>query len=286
MTALVSLGIAASVLLLYEGLTSADRPTGTSGWWLKRLQMAGGGALSNRSGTEIGRLLGLSVLSGTMAAGVGIAVSGSSVAAAIAAVLGAWLPPSVASASARRRVRETRAAWPDALATLIASIRAGVSLPVATSELAGKATPAIAPGFVAFRATYRATGNFAAGLESLRTRLADPIADRVAVALEIAHDVGGGDLIRVLRTLSDQIRAEIRLRAEIESRWSWTVTAARVAAAAPWIVLALMVAQPEGARAYASPAGSVVVVMGALSTFAGYRLMLRAGRLPEEKRLG
>lgn len=285
MTALVSLGVAVGVLLLYEGLTSTDRSTGTSTWWRKGLRIAGGG-LPNRSEAEIGRLLGLSVASGTVVAGVVIGLSGSSAAAAIAAVIGGWLPPSIASTSSRRRVRETRAAWPDTLATLIASIRAGVSLPVATSDLAEKATPAIAPGFVAFRATYRATGSFAAGLESLRTRLGDPIADRVAVALKIAHDVGGGDLIRVLRTLSDQIRAEIRLRAEIESRWSWTVTAARVAAAAPWIVLALMLVQPEGARAYASPAGSVVIVMGALSTFAGYRLMLRAGRLPEERRLG
>jgi tight adherence protein B len=91
--------------------------------------------------------------------------------------------------------------------------------------------------------------------------------------------------VRVLRTLGDFVREDVRVRKEIEARWSWTLTAARVAAAAPWIVLVMMSTRPEAAAAYNSTAGATVVGAGAAVTIAGYRLMLRAARLPDHRRL-
>ncbi|MEA2510448.1 MAG: tight adherence protein, partial [Actinomycetota bacterium] len=119
----------------------------------------------------------------------------------------------------------------------------------------------------------------------LRDELADPIADRVVAALALTYEVGGTELIRVLRSLSDFVREDLRVRREIEARWSWTVTAARTAAAAPWIVLLLMATRPEAAAAYNSSAGAVVIGAGGVATIVGYRLMLRAARLPDERRL-
>jgi tight adherence protein B len=115
--------------------------------------------------------------------------------------------------------------------------------------------------------------------------MADPIADRVIAALILTYEVGGTELVRVLRSLGDFVREDLRVRKEIEARWSWTVTAARVAAAAPWIVLLLMATRPEAAAAYNSSSGMAVIGGGAVATIVGYRLMLRASRLPEERRL-
>ena len=44
---------------------------------------------------------------------------------------------------------------------------------------------------------------------------------------------------------------------------SWTVVAARVSAAAPWAVLLLIASRPQGARAFDSPTGLVVLGAGA-----------------------
>jgi len=116
--------------------------------------------------------------------------------------------------------------------------------------------------------------------------MADPVADRVVTVLVLAHEVGGTDLVRVLRTLGDFVREDLKVRQEIEARWSWTVTAARVAAAAPWLVLVMMSTRPETATAFSSPSGVLVILMGAAATGLGYALMLRAARLPTERRLG
>jgi tight adherence protein B len=50
-------------------------------------------------------------------------------------------------------------------------------------------------------------------------------------------------------------------------------------------VLLLMATRPEAARAYESPGGAVVIACGAVATLVGYRLMLLAARLPEERRV-
>jgi len=282
MTILVAALAALGLLLLYDGLTGANRGGGTSPVQrLDRLVLEAG--LGRLTGT---RLVALSVVLALTSSLLVAGISSSGLIAAVFGVAGAWLPLAHVSSRRQRRQRRFREAWPDAIQGLISGVRAGVSLAESCAAQAGKGPEELRPGFAAFAGTYRSTGNLKAGLERLRTELSDPVADRVVASLSLASDVGGTDLVRVLRTLADFVREDIRVRKEIEARWSWTVTAARVAACAPWVVLLLMSTRPEAARAYNSAAGATVIVGGAIATFIGYRLMLRAARLPEERRLG
>jgi tight adherence protein B len=63
------------------------------------------------------------------------------------------------------------------------------------------------------------------------------------------------------------------------------VNAARLALAAPWVVLALLSLRPETVAAYDSPAGVLVLAAGGGVSFAAYRAMLRIARLPVEERV-
>ncbi|GMA85969.1 hypothetical protein GCM10025868_12190 [Angustibacter aerolatus] len=63
------------------------------------------------------------------------------------------------------------------------------------------------------------------------------------------------------------------------------MNAARLAVAAPWVVLLLLSTRPEAVSAYARPSGALVLVTGAALTTAAYRAMLRIGRLPDEQRV-
>jgi tight adherence protein B len=206
------------------------------------------------------------------------------IAVALGSLAAAW-PFSWLRSRRQKRLARFREAWPDAISTLVAAVRSGVSLPEACVALLHRGPVGLASGFEAFATTYRATGSFDASIHRMRATFADPVADRIAIALVLANDVGGSDLVRLLRTLGDFTREDLRVRKEIQARWSWTVTAARVAAASPWIVLILMSSRPEAAAAYNSAGGAFVIAAGGITTLVGYRLMLRAGRLPEEHRL-
>jgi tight adherence protein B len=97
--------------------------------------------------------------------------------------------------------------------------------------------------------------------------------------------VGGSDLGVVLRTLSSLLREDARTRGEIEGRQSWTISAARLAVAAPWITLVLLCTRPEAVRAYSTVVGALVLLTAAVMSLVAYRLMLRIGRLPDEPRM-
>ena len=104
--------------------------------------------------------------------------------------------------------------------------------------------------------------------------------------LRVAREVGGSDLGTVLRTLSELLRVDARTRAELETRQGWTVNAARLAVAAPWLVLLLLGSQSDDAAhlRLLRPACCCWVI-GAAVCLAAYRIMLRIGRLPEEPRV-
>ncbi len=194
------------------------------------------------------------------------------------------IPFLIISSRARNRRTRLREVWPEAVDTLVSGVRAGMSLPEALTNLGERGPEAVRPQFRAFATDYAASARFDSSLDRLKTRFADPVADRIVEALRLAHEVGGTDLGTLLRSLSQMLREDMRTRGELEARQSWTVNGAKVAVAAPWLVLALLATRPQAAAAYATTAGAVVLLVGAVVSVIAYRLMLRLGRLPEEER--
>jgi tight adherence protein B len=201
------------------------------------------------------------------------------------AVMAGYAPILLVRMRARRRRAVMRELWPDVVDNIGSAVRAGLALPEALSQLTVRGPEELRPAFAAFAEDYRATGRFQECLNSLKERLSDPVADRLIESLRIAREVGGSDLGRLLRTLSTFLREDARTRAEMETRQSWTVNAARLAVAAPWMVLAMLSTRPDSLQAYGRPAGVLVLVLGAGLTLVAYRVMVRVGRLPEEGRV-
>lgn len=201
------------------------------------------------------------------------------------AVMAGWLPVAVVRVRARSRRAHLRDLWPDAVDNVTSAVRAGLALPEALAQLSVRGPEELRPAFADFASDYRTTGRFNDCLDRLKDRLADPVGDRLVESLRIAREVGGSDLGSLLRTLSTFLREDARTRSELETRQSWTVNAARLAVAAPWIVLALLSTRPESVQAYNTSTGVLVLAVGAVATVVAYRIMVRIGRLPEEERV-
>jgi tight adherence protein B len=212
-------------------------------------------------------------------------VSGVSAIGVVFGALAAMLPVGILRGRAHRRLRDHAALWPDAVDNLTSAVRAGLSLPEAIMQLGERGPEGLRPAFEQFGRDYQATGRFNESLDLLKGRLADPVGDRVVEALRIAREVGGGDLGRMLRALSGFLRDDLRTRGELESRQSWTVNGARLAVAAPWLVLLLMCLQGDVVSRFATGAGVAVLAVGAALCVVAYRLMMWIGRLPTEDRI-
>jgi len=243
-----------------------------------RLHQAGLPRMSPATVLLLSALLGVATSAGvfvTMRVGV-LAFAAGVVAVALPSLLIAW--------RARRNRAATRVLWPDVVDHLVSAVRSGLALPDALMTLATAGPPAIRPAFGEFAALYRSTGDFGAGVDELKARLADPVADRLLETLRMAREVGGSELTTVLRNLGAALRQDAAIRSEVQARQSWVVVAARLGVAAPWIVLLLLASRPEAATAYNSPGGVALILGGLVVTVIAYRIMRAIGRLPEERR--
>lgn len=228
----------------------------------------------------------------TMSAGCAVltflVVAAASAAAPIAVVFACfagYAPFGVLRTQRRRRQVELRELWPDVVDNIASGVRAGLGLAEALAELGERGPGALRTPFARFATAYRATGRYGECLDRLKGDLADATGDRVVEAIRMARDVGGNDLGRLLRGLSEFLREDARTRAEIITRQGWTVNGARLALAAPWLVLGMFALRPAAVAAYNSPAGVLVLMVGGAVSLGAYRLMLRIARLPAEERV-
>lgn len=205
--------------------------------------------------------------------------------AACFGLFGGAVPWLLLTWQARRRSIALRELWPDAIDHARSAIRAGLTLPEALIQLGDSGPEGLREPFVAFARDYRSGARFLDALERLKVRMADPVADRLVVSLRLTREVGGADIGVLLQTLSEFLRQDARIRAELEARQSWTVNAARLAVCAPWIVLVLLGTQPMAVAAYQSVTGGIVLLIGLVVSVVCYQVMLRIGALPRERRV-
>lgn len=283
MGALIGLALGVGLLLIWRSGSrrGVSRPT-RNGWSQRRtllLRQAG------VAGVDSNQLLALQLGSGVAAFVVTLLVTATVSISACFALFGVAAPVVLVSRLRRRRTTELRELWPEIVDNLTSAVRAGLSLPEALSSLGTRGPEQLRGPFARFGSRYRASGRFMYCLDLLKDDLADPVADRICETLRVAREVGGTDLGRVLRTLSTFLREDARTRAELETRQGWTVNAARLAVAAPWAVLLLLATQQTTLEAYDSTTGASLLVGGGLVCAVAYRLMMRIGRLPEERRV-
>ncbi|MGA8846766.1 MAG: type II secretion system F family protein [Nocardioides sp.] len=280
---MVGLGVGVGLLLIWSACAlprNPGPPAPRSPGRLARLLAGAGNAEVSVAG-----LVALCALAGLVVGVVVHLVTATTPVAVVFAAMSGYLPIAILSGRARRRQREFAEVWPEAIDNLASAVRAGLSLPDALAGLATRGPQALRGPFASFALDYQVTGRFSDSLGRLKLTLSDPVGDRVVEGLRIAREVGGGELGRLLRHLSGYLRDDQRTRSELEARQAWAVNGARLAVAAPWLVLLAMSSQPEVIGRYRSSAGMVVLVVGAVLCVAAYRLMMRIGRLPSERRI-
>ncbi|CAB4897038.1 MAG: secretion system protein [Actinobacteria bacterium] len=283
MGALLGLLLGLGLLLVWRSGDRAPQRTRTGPGWQERTRdlLAQAGI----EGVSPAQLVGACAGTGLVVAVLVLGSSGVPVIALAFGAFGGVLPLLLVRRRRGQRAVELREVWPEAVDNLASAVRAGLSLPEALTQLGVRGPEQLRAPFRRFGEDYRATGRFGECLDRLKASLADPVGDRVVEALRMAREVGGTDLGRLLRTLSTFLREDARTRAELQARQGWTVNAARLALAAPWVLLLLLSSRPAAVEAYDTPAGALVLLLGGGTSLVAYRVMLRIARLPAERRV-
>lgn len=224
--------------------------------------------------------------------GVGVAafaltffVTGTALVAFVPAVAAATIPRAYFGRRRAARLRELQAAWPDGLRDVGASLAAGRSLGHALLTLAETGPPPLRDAFVRFPTRSRMLGPVAA-LEVVKAELADPTSDRVIEVLILAQERGGPIVTRILDDLVVSTTKDVKVLDEVESEGLEMKLNARAVLVMPWLVLIALTIRGGAFRDfYASPAGLVVVLVGAALCAVGAWWIGRLGRTHEERRV-
>lgn len=201
------------------------------------------------------------------------------------AVFAAGIPWVALTWQVEKRRRTLAEVWPDVADHLRSAVRSGLSLPEALRSLSSAGPEPLRDQFAEFARQWQAGVPLDDALQDLKDRLADPVGDRIVMALQVTRELGGSDLGRLLGTLSEVLRENSRTRSELEARQSWTVNGAKLAVVAPWIVVLLLSMQPEAAESYRGASGMAVLGIGLVVSVLCYRVMKRIGALPREERV-
>jgi len=201
------------------------------------------------------------------------------------AVLVATLSIELLNARAGARRREIARVWPEVLDSLASAEAAGISMSEAFADLAEHAPLRVRSQFV------RATALLGSGFDidhvllQLKAEFGSTYADRMVELLRMVNQIGARQYHRLLREQSRSLRADLALWASVETKQSWVLGVAKLAIAAPWLIVGLLSSRPENATVYGSAAGSNLLLTGLFVSAFAYYLIHLLGALPTQRRV-
>jgi tight adherence protein B len=174
---------------------------------------------------------------------------------------------------------------PEIIDHLISGIQSGLSLSETLSNLASRGPTETEEFFTRFRENLKLGVSFEQAISILQSEIQLRAADQLFESLIYAKNLGGSELLSLLRQLGDFTRQDLSLRREIAAKQGWIRNSAHLSAAAPWLLLLLLSAQPSTAAAFTSPQGVSILGLGAAMTALAYMWMGKLSVLPEPKRI-
>lgn len=181
--------------------------------------------------------------------------------------------------------REQDADWPKYLDAIHSAIWSGSSLQEAILSSSTFAPKGAAWAFLELEKDLESGLTLDESLVNLKTRLANPVADRFAEITRLANLVGGHGYLSGLRNQAHQLRLEVSNWDEISVKQSWVIGSARLAVFAPWLILLLLSLRSETGAAFNTEIGITILVFGLLSSLLAFRMVRFLAKLPSRKRI-
>lgn len=285
MPLVLSLTLAAGVLLIYLSVTAGRRapePATHRESLAERIE-----EFVRRAGLGISAsdFLLLSAGSGLVVAVAAQLMLGWPVVTVVAFLIGLALPSWYVRQREEARRSTLQSALAEAVDSLRAAVRAGMSIEEGLSSLARSGPVALRPSLSELVRDMRLSG-FEEAVRLAQDRLADPVFDTVAAALVMSHRVGGRNLSTVLEGLGRSVRQAVQVEREVRAEQAKNVLSARIIASLPVVlILAIRGMNPDYLDVFSTPTGQGLLALCLLSTIVGYAGMLWATRLPGNERV-
>jgi len=202
------------------------------------------------------------------------------VVAAVPSIGAGALPYSYWGVERRKKANARLEAWPDALRNITGGLLAGIAnLHDALEELAVSGPDPLRAPFARYCRLVGRGVNDHQALEAIRAELADPVSDSVILNLELAATEGTEVAISVLSDLTSQITGDLELAEKVRTVQTQSRIAGWAVFVLPYALLVFLCAsQPFYRQFFATSAGLIIVVVGAVLSITGFFLVRRLAK--------
>lgn len=186
---------------------------------------------------------------------------------------------------AKARARHISDEWPSVLESLESAAQSGMSLLDSIRDLAESTQLLVAKDFAfAYQLCERGVG-LDVSLTQLKQRFGLSICDSTIETLRLVNDSGGAGYLSALRHQSRAIRASSSVSQQVQAKQGWVLGTAKIAVAAPWLIVVLLSGRPENAAAYSSLQGSMLLLAGLAASVVAVYLISKIGKTAEQIRV-
>lgn len=184
------------------------------------------------------------------------------------------------AALAKSRRRNLNRLWPEVIDSIYSAVAAGLSLADAIDDLALRGPLRIRDSFLRFSTRLDNGWNFNQAIDEIKAEFGEAHADRLCEVLRLTSDLGSESLARTLKRQSQNLREELAALGQIEAKQGWVLGTAKIAIAAPWLVVAILSLRSENAQVYNTLPGISILLLGFIVSIFAYRLVQQLGGLP------
>ena len=181
----------------------------------------------------------------------------------------------------KRRPSTINFAWPAFIEDVASGVRAGLGLPQATWQAGSRLPVSAASVFSQAELKWSGGDGFEDALAYLLIQFPNASCEQFVHTIELAHRQGGRAVSTLLSQMARDLRTQQQLIHEVKGRQAVTATSAKVAVAAPWVVLVMTATRSDVRETYSTSSGLVVLVIVFGITAGSYLLMKKIAEIPE-----
>jgi tight adherence protein B len=179
---------------------------------------------------------------------------------------------------ANRRQKLIGQAWPIVLESLESAATSGMSILESLRDLAESEQLSVSREFANCCAEIDSGIGISLALTNLKHSLSNPAADFTIELLKTTHEFGSAGYVSAIKNQSSALRLASNLESEIAAKQGWVVGTAKLAVAAPWLIVGVLSFRQENAQLYSSMAGTSLLLLGLVASAFALHLVYRIGQ--------
>lgn len=179
---------------------------------------------------------------------------------------------------ASRRQKQILESWPIVLESLESAAISGMSILESLRDLAESEQLFVSREFAQCCREIDSGIALDESLRKLKGQLSNPAADATIELILIANQFGSAGYVSALRIQATNLRLETNLLRELSAKQGWVVGTAKLAVAAPWLIVSVLSVRTENAEIYRSISGTSILLLGMVASSFALWLVYNIGK--------